>query len=300
MPLIWALGASFKPDTITDINQIFPSPENWTFEWYQLLFSFDGEYPVLRWILNSFIVGCIHTILYLIIVSFAAYALVFLNWKFKNAIFTVVVSSMMFPGIITLVPLYNLFNSLGIAGNPTWVYLIGCILPGLGGVFGLFLIRQFFLGLPKELVEACKVDGCNNFQIFFRVILPIGKNAIFVAAIFAFLGNWNDYLWPQLIASGGVDVLGREWLTLPVGLSVLVSGRTGDTPSPRRSSSWPRRSDCNRHRPDARRLRSRPDAARSLPPCGSAPRRRAASRADGCRCRPPCAGWNGCGHRCIG
>lgn len=229
MPLIWALGASFKPDTITDINQIFPSPENWTFEWYQLLFSFDGEYPVLRWILNSFIVGCIHTILYLIIVSFAAYALVFLDWKFKNAIFTVVVSSMMFPGIITLVPLYNLFNSLGIAGNPTWVYLIGCILPGLGGVFGLFLIRQFFLGLPKELVEACKVDGCNNFQIFFRVILPIGKNAIFVAAIFAFLGNWNDYLWPQLIASGGVDVLGREWLTLPVGLSVLVSGRTGDT-----------------------------------------------------------------------
>lgn len=229
MPLIWALGASFKPDTITDINQIFPSVDNWTFEWYQLLFSFDGEYPVLRWILNSFIVGCIHTILYLIIVSFAAYALVFLNWKFKNAIFTVVVSSMMFPGIITLVPLYNLFNSLGIAGNPTWVYLIGCILPGLGGVFGLFLIRQFFLGLPKELVEACKVDGCNNFQIFFRVILPIGKNAIFVAAIFAFLGNWNDYLWPQLIASGGVDVLGREWLTLPVGLSVLVSGRTGDT-----------------------------------------------------------------------
>lgn len=229
MPLIWALGASFKPDTITDINQIFPSFDNWTFEWYQLLFSFDGEYPVLRWILNSFIVGCIHTILYLIIVSFAAYALVFLDWKFKNAIFTVVVSSMMFPGIITLVPLYNLFNSLGIAGNPTWVYLIGCILPGLGGVFGLFLIRQFFLGLPKELVEACKVDGCNNFQIFFRVILPIGKNAIFVAAIFAFLGNWNDYLWPQLIASGGVDVLGREWLTLPVGLSVLVSGRTGDT-----------------------------------------------------------------------
>lgn len=229
MPLIWALGASFKPDTITDINQIFPSADNWTFEWYQLLFSFDGEYPVLRWILNSFIVGCIHTVLYLIIVSFAAYALVFLNWKFKNAIFTVIVSSMMFPGIITLVPLYNLFNSLGIAGNPTWVYLIGCILPGLGGVFGLFLIRQFFLGLPKELVEACKVDGCNNFQIFFRVILPIGKNAIFVAAIFAFLGNWNDYLWPQLIASGGVDVLGREWLTLPVGLSVLVSGRTGDT-----------------------------------------------------------------------
>ena len=229
MPLVWALGASFKPDTITDINQIFPSFDNWTFEWYQLLFSFDGEYPVLRWILNSFIVGCIHTVLYLIIVSFAAYALVFLDWKFKNAIFTVVVSSMMFPGIITLVPLYNLFNSLGIAGNPTWVYLIGCILPGLGGVFGLFLIRQFFLGLPKELVEACKVDGCNNFQIFFRVILPIGKNAIFVAAIFAFLGNWNDYLWPQLIASGGVDVLGREWLTLPVGLSVLVSGRTGDT-----------------------------------------------------------------------
>lgn len=230
LPLIWAIGASFKPNTITDVNQMFPSPENWTWEWYELLFSFDDPlFPVLRWIVNSFVVGIIQTVLYLIIVSFAAYALVFMNWKFKNAIFTIIVSSMMFPSIVTMVPLYTFFNNLGISGNPSWVYLIGCILPGLGGVFGLFLIRSFFLGLPKELVEACKVDGCNNFQIFFKVILPIGKNAIFVAAIFAFLGSWNDYLWPQLLATGGADTLAREWLTLPVGLATLASGRTGDT-----------------------------------------------------------------------
>ena len=230
IPLLWAFGASFKPDTLTDIDKIFPSEGNWYFENYKQLFSFtDPLYPVLRWATNSLVVGLIHTVLYLIIVSFAAYALVFMNWKFKNAIFTIILSSMMFPGIVTMLPLYNFFNGIGIAGNPSAIYLIGCILPGLGGVFGLFLIRSFFLSIPKELIEACKVDGCNNFQIFFRVILPIGKNAIFVAAIFAFLGNWNDFLWPSLLAAGGADTLAREWLTLPVGLSVLASGRTGDT-----------------------------------------------------------------------
>ena len=230
LPLIWAFGASFKPDTLTDVDSIFPSSGNWYFGWYEQLFSFTSlDYPVLRWTLNSLVVGLIHTCLYLIVVSFAAYALVFLDWKFKNAIFTIILSSMMFPGIVTMVPLYDFMDSLGIAGNPSWIYLIGCILPGLGGVFGLFLIRSFFLGLPKELIEACKIDGCNNFQIFFKVILPLGKNAVFVAAIFAFLGNWNDFLWPSLLAAGGADIIAREWLTLPVGLSVLASGRTGDT-----------------------------------------------------------------------
>ncbi len=230
LPLIWAFGASFKPDTLTDVDKIFPSEGNWYFGWYEQLFSFTSlDYPVLRWTVNSLVVGLIHTVLYLIVVSFAAYALVFLNWRFKNAIFTIILSSMMFPGIVTMVPLYDFMDSIGIAGNPSWIYLIGCILPGLGGVFGLFLIRSFFLGIPKELVEACKIDGCNNFQIFFKVILPLGKNAVFVAAIFAFLGNWNDFLWPSLLAAGGADIIAREWLTLPVGLSVLASGRTGDT-----------------------------------------------------------------------
>lgn len=229
IPLLWGLGASFKPDAFTDTDQLFPSLSNWTFDHYKELFSWTGTYPVLRWTANSFMISSIHTILYLVIIAFAGYALVFLNWRFKNLIFTIILSSMMVPSIVTLIPLYNMMNSLGLAGAPNASYILTLIFPGLGGVFGLFLVRQFFLNIPKELIDACRVDGCNNFQIFFRVVLPIGKNAIFVAAIFAFLGSWNDYLWPYLMSLGGAQTWAREWLTLPVGLSVLASGRSGDT-----------------------------------------------------------------------
>lgn len=230
IPLIWAFGASFKVDLLTDTDSFIPSSGNWYTGWYEQLLTFDSraQYPVLRWALNSIIVSSVHTLLYLLIVSFAAYALVFMNWKFKNAIFMVILSSMMFPSIVTLIPVYQMLNSIGIAGNRTILYWVGLIFPGLGGVFGLFLIRSFFLGIPKELIEACKVDGCNNFQIFFKVILPVGKSAIFVAAIFAFLGNWNDYLLPFLLSQGATQTMGREWLTLPIGLAVL-SGKTGDS-----------------------------------------------------------------------
>ncbi len=226
IPIIWALGASFKPDLYTDVDQLFPSPENWTWANYSYLL-FNGEYPVLRWILNSFIVALISTVIYLIVVSFAAYALVFVDFRFKNIIFNIVLASMMVPGIVTFIPMYNLMDSFGWAGAADWTYFLSLIFPGLGGVFGLFLIRSFFLNIPKELIESCKVDGSNNFQIFFRVILPIGKSAIFVAAIFAFLGNWNDFMWPQQM-SIGVQLFSPELLTLPVGLAKLSGSKTGD------------------------------------------------------------------------
>lgn len=226
-PLLWAIGASFKPDAFTDVDQLFPSLDHFTFENYITLFTSE-QYPVLRWVLNSFIVATIQTSLYLIIVCFAAYALVFIDWKFKNTIFTIILSSMMVPYIVTFIPIYKLMSDWGFAGAADWTYMIALILPGLGGVFGLFLIRSFFLNIPKELIEACKVDGCSNLQIFFRVIMPMGKSAIFVAAIFAFLGSWNDYLWPQQMSTV-VQMLAPELLTLPVGLSKLVGAVTGDT-----------------------------------------------------------------------
>jgi len=226
IPIIWALGASFKPDLYTDTESLFPTAGNFTWEHYEYLITGE-EFPVLRWILNSFIVATISTVLYLIVVAFAAYALVFIDFKFKNLIFNIILASMMVPGIVTFIPMYNLMDSLGWAGAADATYFFSLIFPGLGGVFGLFLIRSFFLNIPKELIESCKVDGSNNFQIFFRVILPIGKSAIFVAAIFAFLGNWNDFMWPQQM-SIGVQMFQPELLTLPVGLAKLSGAKTGD------------------------------------------------------------------------
>lgn len=226
IPIIWALGASFKPDLYTDTDLLFPTAENFTWAHYEYLL-FNGDYPVLRWTLNSFVVASISTVLYLIVVAFAAYALVFIDFRFKNIIFNLILASMMVPGIVTFIPMYNLFESFGWAGAADATYFLSLIFPGLGGVFGLFLIRSFFLNIPKELIESCKVDGSNNFQIFFKVILPIGKSAIFVAAIFAFLGNWNDFMWPQQM-SIGVQMFQPELMTLPVGLAKLSGSKTGD------------------------------------------------------------------------
>lgn len=226
IPILWAFGASFKPDAFTDTNSLFPSIENFTWSNYEKLFT-NPNSPVLNWTLNSFLVAIISTALYLIVVTFAAYALVFIDFRFKNLIFNLILSSMMIPGIVTFLPVFDLLTKLGWAGAADWTYLFCMIFPGLGGVFGLFLIRSFFLNIPKELVESCKVDGSNNFQIFFRVILPIGKSAIFVAAIFAFLGSWNDYMMPQQAATV-VKLVDPSLLTLPVGLSVLSGNTTGD------------------------------------------------------------------------
>jgi multiple sugar transport system permease protein len=119
----------------------------------------------------------------------------------------------MIPTVINLVPLITMTIDFGWFGS--WLSLI---IPGLGGVFGLFLLRQFFLGIPYELIESAKIDGLNNFGIFLKIVLPLSKSALLVAALFAFMGNWNDYLWP-LIQFSGVDA--NMW-TLPVGLSKIA------------------------------------------------------------------------------
>lgn len=231
IPLIWALGASFKPDIYTDTGSFFPSWENFT--WDNYAFLLGDDYPIFRWMLNSLIIAGVQTILYLIIASFAAYALVFIPWKGKNLVFTIILSSMMIPGIATFLPNYELLFNMGLLGVDDARYYLALILPGLGGVFGLFIIRSFFLGIPKELIEACKVDGCNNFQIFFKVVFPMGKSAIFVSAIFAFLGSWNDYLMPtqaSLLIQDSKE--GIQLITLPVGLAKLASGISGGDATP--------------------------------------------------------------------
>jgi len=119
----------------------------------------------------------------------------------------------MIPSVINLVPLITMMIDL--SWFNTWIALI---IPGLGGVFGLFLLRQFFLGIPYELVESAKIDGLSNIGIFFKIVLPLSKSALLVAALFAFMGNWNDYLWPLIILSG---TEASVW-TLPIGLSKIA------------------------------------------------------------------------------
>lgn len=210
-PLIWAIATSFK--SVDDITYHITSliPYNPTIENYTKLFN-DEAMPIFKWLGNSAFVAITHTVLYLIFASMAGYAFGVLQWKLRDKIFWVLLLTMMIPNIINIIPLFTMIVDL------QWFQkLISLIVPGLGGVFGLFIIRSFFLGIPKELIEAGEMDGLNKFHIFIHIVLPLGKSAIMVAGLFAFLGSWNDYLWPTL-ALAGTEV---EQYTLPVGLSLL-------------------------------------------------------------------------------
>jgi multiple sugar transport system permease protein len=103
-------------------------------------------------------------------------------------------ATMMFPGVMNLIPLYFIVNSFGWVNRP-----IAAIVPGAAGVFNIFLVRQFLLGLPRELDEAARIDGCNDFQVFWHMILPLIRPVLTVVALFAFTGSWNDFLWPSIV-----------------------------------------------------------------------------------------------------
>lgn len=211
IPLIWALATSLK--STDDITYHIASliPYHPTFENYRTLFN-DPAMPIFKWLGNSAIVSITHTLLYLIFASMAGYAFGVLQWKWRDRIFWILLLTMMIPNVINIIPLFTMIVDLD------WFQkLISLIVPGLGGVFGLFIIRSFFLGIPKELVEAGEMDGLNKFQIFIHIVIPLGKSAIMVAGLFAFMGSWNDYLWP-ILALAGAEV---DNYTLPVGLSLL-------------------------------------------------------------------------------
>lgn len=222
-PIIWGVFGSFRSysDFISHANSFFPSRwDSFTFDGYLELFSktqftpVDANewYPIWNWLLNSLIVAIGGTLLYLLIASCAAYAFVFLDFKYSNRIFYVLIATMTIPGIISTTPQLINMNMLGFYKN-----LLGLIVPGLGGVYGVFLIRQFFLGIPKDLVENARMDGASNFKIFRRVVIPLGKSALFVQGLFGFMGAWNDVQWAQLIIGNA----NRGTWTLAYGLKVI-------------------------------------------------------------------------------
>lgn len=211
IPLIWAIATSFK--TTEDITFHITSliPYHFTFENYTMLFN-DESMPIFKWLGNSAFVAITHTLIYLVVASLAGFSFGVLEWKGRDRVFWLILLTMMIPNVVNIIPLFTMIVDLD------WFQrLIALIVPGLGGVFGLFIIRSFFLGIPKELIEAAEVDGLNKFLIYLKIVLPLGKSALMVAGLFAFLGSWNDYLWPTL-ALAGTTV---DQYTLPIGLSLL-------------------------------------------------------------------------------
>ncbi len=215
LPILWMVVTAFKPfEEWLNPNWI---PVNPTLENFQSIFN-DKSLPVVNWFLNSLLIAALFTIVILVIDSLAGYAYARLEFPGKDLLFGLMLATLVMPGIMFLIPNYLTVARLG------WIGTIqGVIAPGFAGVFGVFFMRQFFQGLPRELEEAAYIDGASVWRTFISVVLPLSKGPIITLGIITFLTSWNDFLWPLLILGGD-----RNALTLPVGLATLQGQYTFD------------------------------------------------------------------------
>ena len=223
VPLIYGVFGSFRSysDFQDNPGSLLPSSRDaFTLDGFKELFAktelIPGRenewFPIWNWLLNSAIVSIGGTLLYLLIASCAAYAFTFIDFKYNKLIFGILIGTMVIPGVVSTTPQLINMNMLGAFKN-----LAGLIIPSLGGVYGVYLIRQFFTSIPKDLIENARMDGASNFKIYRRVVLPLGKSVIYVQGLFGFMGAWNDVQWAQLII-GSAD---RDKWTLAYGLKVI-------------------------------------------------------------------------------
>jgi multiple sugar transport system permease protein len=209
-PFLWMLLGSFRPDR--ELKEVPPSwlPEDPTLENYRTLFT-TLDFP--RFFFNTTFVAVAITLGNLVFCSMLGYALAKLRFPGKRFIFLLVLGTLMVPGVVTFVPLFVLVSNLGMTNS-----FPGLIFPWLAGPFGVFLMRQFILSLPDELIQAARMDGANEFRIFSSVIIPLCKPALATLGILTFLTSWNMFLWPLVVAQS------EERYTLPVALAIYAIG----------------------------------------------------------------------------
>lgn len=210
-PFIWMVLGSFKSEGELRADPPTWLPQNGSLDNYTELFA---RVPFGTYFINSTIVAAVVTVGNLLFCSMLGYALAMLNFRGKKAIFALVMGTLMIPGVVTFVPLYVLVVNVGLVNS-----LPGMILPFLVSPFGVFLMRQFILGLPRDLLDAGRVDGAGELRIFRQIILPLCGPALATLGILTFLGSWNNFLWPLVVAQD------ESKYTLPVGLALYSTGQ---------------------------------------------------------------------------
>lgn len=218
VPLVWIFISSFKVDA--EINQaggFMFLPKTWTLDNFKSILSFNNkQLPVYNWFLNSIIVSGSQTVIALVVYSMSAYAYAKLKFKGRDVIFLSIMFLSSFPAITNVIPLYKMMHSLH------WLnQLIALIVPGIAGVFNIFLIRQFMMAIPDVILESARIDGAGEWRIFHSIVLPSCKPILVAVGLFTFTGSWNDFLWPS-IAINNIDRL-----TLTAGLQ-LAKGVYGN------------------------------------------------------------------------
>jgi multiple sugar transport system permease protein len=233
-PFAWLVSSSFK-----HIGDIFSWPPQWipknpTFDNYKLFLGLGSKAAdrpaetaqyVGRWFINSMFVASSITILQLFFNSLAAYAFAKRRFPGRDVIFVMFLATMMIPGQVTLIPTYlvlkhvPLYGGNDILGNGGHGWLdsyYGLIAPGAVSAFGIFLIRQYMMSIPDELLDAARIDGASEFSIYWRVVVPLARPVLAATAIFTFIYAWEDFFWPLIVISS------PDHYTVPLGLALYV------------------------------------------------------------------------------
>lgn len=207
VPFIWMLSTSFRTERDLFGNPASLFPIEWTLHGYQGVWE---QIPFLLLVFNTIVFAGITTVLTLLFDSMCAYALARLNFRGRNLAFWLVLVTLMVPFQVTLIPVFiELFHL-------DWLNSYqGLIIPRATSAFGIFLFRQFFVSIPRELDEAARIDGAGHFRIYWQIILPLAKPAIATVAVLNFTALWNDLLWPLVVTST------PNMRTLPAGLALF-------------------------------------------------------------------------------
>ncbi|MDF2958360.1 MAG: transporter permease [Paenibacillus sp.] len=213
IPFLWMVLSSVK-----GIDQIFTGsflswPEEW--HWDNYAKAWDSA-PFGRFFLNSFLMSIGIVLGQIITCALAAYAFSWIDFQGKKVMFIAIIATTIIPFESTMIPSYLVIKELGWMNS-----YAGLIIPGITSVFGIFLLRQFFLTIPKDFVEAARMDGCSHLRILIQIILPLAGTVLATLSLFAFLGAWNSYLWPLLITNSA------DMRTVQIGLRYMVDKELG-------------------------------------------------------------------------
>lgn len=219
IPFLWMVSTSFKNPLKVYELPIKWIPETFNFKNYTRLFT---EYNFSLYIFNSLKLATLNIVGNVLSCSLVAYGFSFLRHRYKNKIFILLLATMMLPGAVTFFPQFILFNHIGWYGTtlPLWVPAF------CGSAFYIFLLRQFFLTIPSELIDAAKMDGCSDLKILFKIVLPMSKPALMVIVIYTFIDVWNDFFGPLIY------IIREEQRTVAVALNYLNSTYEGTSSIP--------------------------------------------------------------------
>ncbi len=214
-PLLWMLSVSVMP---TGAASSYPPPllpREPSLVHYRALLQQGG---IGRAFANSLGLALAATAISTLLNALAGYAFAKLAFAGRERIFALLIAALVIPGQVAMLPLFLMLKGMGLVNS-----YAGVLIPGLAGIFGIFLVRQYARGIPDELIEAARIDGAGEFRIFFSVVLPVLKPVLVTLAVFAFLGSWNDFMWPLIVLTDG------ELHTLPVALASLSREHVQDS-----------------------------------------------------------------------